>query len=189
MMKLILDTASNLQYIAIVDKNNIKSEFHEIVKRDHSEVIDKNIEKILDEVGINISSISEVFVNIGPGSFTGLRVALTVAKTIAYFRKINLYTYNSGDINESNKTIYLKHNNHEIFKFEKGKTTLIDNNQIDSDHTNIPNVFFEINNKKFLNAKIQPLNIISKSQLINRTNLKTLEPEYYKINMYKKRRQ
>ncbi|MBI3385342.1 tRNA (adenosine(37)-N6)-threonylcarbamoyltransferase complex dimerization subunit type 1 TsaB [Candidatus Gottesmanbacteria bacterium] len=42
------------------------------------------IEKLLKKNGIKLSEITEIKVNIGPGSFTGIRVGLSVANALAY---------------------------------------------------------------------------------------------------------
>ena len=46
------------------------------------------IDKVLSESSININDISNIIVVNGPGSFTGERIAVTIAKTFAYSLKV-----------------------------------------------------------------------------------------------------
>lgn len=43
------------------------------------------IDRRLREKGISLSDITKIEVNIGPGSFTGLRVGVAVANTLGWF--------------------------------------------------------------------------------------------------------
>ncbi|MBU4016398.1 tRNA (adenosine(37)-N6)-threonylcarbamoyltransferase complex dimerization subunit type 1 TsaB [Patescibacteria group bacterium] len=48
------------------------------------------IEKILKEKKLKLQDISGIQVNPGPGSFTGIRVGLTIANTLAFLLKVPL---------------------------------------------------------------------------------------------------
>jgi tRNA threonylcarbamoyladenosine biosynthesis protein TsaB len=70
--------------IALFDTNNI---IHEITWHAHRELADTihiKIKQLIDESGKNINDIEAIVCFKGPGSFTGLRIGLTVANTIAY---------------------------------------------------------------------------------------------------------
>lgn len=56
----------------------------------HSEILTVKFLDLLNESKIEAHEISEVICANGPGSFTGLRVGINFAKTIAYANKINL---------------------------------------------------------------------------------------------------
>jgi len=45
----------------------------------------------LDQNNINLSKISHLFVNQGPGSFSGIRTSIAVAKGLSITSKLNLY--------------------------------------------------------------------------------------------------
>lgn len=52
--------------------------------RQLAETIHQRIEKLLKQVDVRLESIEGIVVYKGPGSFTGLRIGLSVANTLAY---------------------------------------------------------------------------------------------------------
>jgi tRNA threonylcarbamoyladenosine biosynthesis protein TsaB len=50
----------------------------------HASELMPAVERLLAEVGWKPDSVTDVFVSIGPGSFTGLRVGVSVARTLAW---------------------------------------------------------------------------------------------------------
>lgn len=53
-------------------------------KASHSEIITVKLKEILKTSSIDLSAITHISTNIGPGSFTGIRVGLSLARTLAY---------------------------------------------------------------------------------------------------------
>lgn len=82
MNKIILDTSTEYLYVSII--KNDKESFTEVLygKNNHSEKLMGIIEKGLGDMPAK--ELDEVIVGIGPGSYTGVRVALTVAKVLAW---------------------------------------------------------------------------------------------------------
>jgi len=71
--------------------------FIKILQNDKS-YNDLLMEQILDffaENNLKFDDISKIFVNQGPGNFSGLRGSLAVAKGISLAKKLNLYGYNT----------------------------------------------------------------------------------------------
>lgn len=60
-----------------------------------SELMIPEIEKILKEHNILPKEINEIIVTHGPGSYTGLRIALTIAKIYSYSTKADCYSLSS----------------------------------------------------------------------------------------------
>ncbi len=48
------------------------------------------IDALLNKSGYTIDDISEIEINTGPGSFTGLRIGLTIANVWGWFKKIKI---------------------------------------------------------------------------------------------------
>ena len=73
----------------ILDKNIKESERH------HSDFIMPMIKEILDRNNITVHDINEIYVVNGPGSFTGVRLGVTIAKTLAYTLNVPVKTLTS----------------------------------------------------------------------------------------------
>ena len=58
------------------------------------------IDKLLSEHNLGINDINEVKVNLGPGSFTGLRVGIAVANTLGFALKIPINGKKLGELME-----------------------------------------------------------------------------------------
>tara|TARA_B100000686_G_scaffold348718_1_gene440428 strand:+ start:3311 stop:3574 length:264 start_codon:yes stop_codon:yes gene_type:complete len=48
---------------------------------------------------IILNDIENIFINQGPGKFSGIRISIAVAKAISLAKNIRLYGFNSKDIN------------------------------------------------------------------------------------------
>lgn len=59
-----------------------------LAHRQLAETIHKQISKILNESSISLNDIQGIVCYKGPGSFTGLRIGLSVANTLAYAQNI-----------------------------------------------------------------------------------------------------
>ena len=94
MLTLILDTAYNLK-VAIIDNDKVVADliFEEKRADRYMQIIDNSLKKC----GYAIEQVNNIAVNIGPGSFTGLRVAVSVVKGLAFGKNIDIYTFTSFD--------------------------------------------------------------------------------------------
>lgn len=80
---LAFDTSTKFLTIACLEDKAVKSSFHKDVGIEHSELLVSTIEKCLKKMQWKISDIELVCVGLGPGSFTGLRIALAAVKGFA----------------------------------------------------------------------------------------------------------
>ena len=79
-MILCLETATSICSVALTDKENVIS-FREINEGfSHAEKLTVFISEVLDEAGKKIKDVDAVAVSSGPGSYTGLRIGVSVAK-------------------------------------------------------------------------------------------------------------
>ncbi|MFH0864168.1 MAG: hypothetical protein V1858_03715 [Candidatus Gottesmanbacteria bacterium] len=85
-MKLFIDTGDNTK--TIVGLDNIRLE--KPTGPDKSQQVLVLIDQLLKENHKQIKDITDIVVNIGPGSFTGLRVGITVANTLAWVLKVSV---------------------------------------------------------------------------------------------------
>ena len=91
MISLFIDTSSYNLIIGIY--KDLKEIYLSIEKNDNnlSERILGNIDKAFKDVNLSIKQIDNIFVVNGPGSFTGTRIGVTVAKTLAWGLKKPVY--------------------------------------------------------------------------------------------------
>lgn len=88
MVKLILNTADNKKITVGLDIDGKKYSQTEKINSNRAQIILPTIDKLLKEHSLEPKNISEIIVNPGPGSFTGLRVGLAVANALSYILKI-----------------------------------------------------------------------------------------------------
>lgn len=83
-MRLYIDTSSNQRTIVrLGDKELSRSS-----RVWHSQVVLPMIATMLRRQGATLSDITEIEVNPGPGSYTGLRVGVSIANALGYALKI-----------------------------------------------------------------------------------------------------
>ena len=87
MLTLGINTASSFTSIALLRGDKLVGENSWQSHNDEAEKLMPAIAELCDD----LSEIDRVIVISGPGSFTGLRVGVTVANTIAYLNKCDLY--------------------------------------------------------------------------------------------------
>lgn len=81
---LLIDTSSSNVLISIIEDNEVKYEYKENIKLDLASKILLIIDSCLKECNIKLDDIDKIFVANGPGSFTGVRIGVNVAKNIAW---------------------------------------------------------------------------------------------------------
>lgn len=113
---LFIDTHDkNVLIIIFKDSKIFKMENLATVNK-HSEVTMPTIDKILKDSNLDIKDISNIIVVNGPGSFTGERIAVTIAKTFAYclnapIRVIDALTILALNVDRDSKIVALEDRN------------------------------------------------------------------------------
>lgn len=79
-MKLYIDTSSSEKIGVGVDDERFETD----AKKERSQRLLPFIVEVLEKSSKEMKDISEIEVNTGPGSFTGLRVGVAVANTIGW---------------------------------------------------------------------------------------------------------
>ncbi|NTW05925.1 MAG: tRNA (adenosine(37)-N6)-threonylcarbamoyltransferase complex dimerization subunit type 1 TsaB [Peptococcaceae bacterium] len=85
-----IESATPVASVAVVYRDKILSEHLINNKRTHSGHLLPMIKKVIEEAGINPGDIQAIAVSSGPGSFTGLRIGMSTAKTLAQVWQIPL---------------------------------------------------------------------------------------------------
>ena len=92
MLTLAINTASSFTAIALLDSQNLLRERSWQSHNDEAEKLMPAIDSLIKEHGKSYEDIKKIVAIKGPGSFTGLRVGITVANTISYLNKCDLFT-------------------------------------------------------------------------------------------------
>ena len=101
MNNLIIDAASDKIFFTIIaDNKSYTSEFSN--NRENFDKLTILIIKFLENHHLNIKNLSNIFVNQGPGKFSGIRASLATAKAISFVNKIDLYGFNSDQVINQN---------------------------------------------------------------------------------------
>jgi len=79
-----IDTSSYANAVGVIDGGNIISDLFYEARTDSLEKILSNIDIALKEAGISLQDIDGIGVGLGPGSWTGIRVGVTVGKILAF---------------------------------------------------------------------------------------------------------
>ena len=84
MLILGIDTSTKICSCCIFDsENGLVAETSLSVKKNHSNIVMPIVDNLFKISGLNINDIDKIAVAIGPGSFTGVRIALGIAKGLA----------------------------------------------------------------------------------------------------------
>lgn len=81
---LALDTSTASMTVALLDGTRLTAERQEVAERNHSIQLFPLVESALQACGLGPEQIDAYGVGIGPGSYTGVRIAVTAAKTMAW---------------------------------------------------------------------------------------------------------
>ena len=97
MLTFAITTTTKLAGISLHKDNKILGEIKIEVSRTHSTTILDQIEGLFAWTGEKLDNAGNVLVSIGPGSFTGVRIAISVVKGMFYGRNVNFYQVNELD--------------------------------------------------------------------------------------------
>ncbi|MFD2831601.1 tRNA (adenosine(37)-N6)-threonylcarbamoyltransferase complex dimerization subunit type 1 TsaB [Corticicoccus populi] len=95
MISLLIDTSNKPLSIAINKDNMPLAEINVNIKKTHSETLMSYIDQLFKYADIKKSDVDRIIVARGPGSYTGVRIGVTVAKTLAYSLNTELYSVSS----------------------------------------------------------------------------------------------
>ena len=97
MLTFAITTTTKLAGISLHRNNRMLGEIRIEVSRTHSTTILDQIDSLFTWTGEKLDNVENVLVSIGPGSFTGVRIAISVVKGMFYGKNVNFYQVNELD--------------------------------------------------------------------------------------------
>ena len=180
MYSLILDSSTQILYISLVKDNEVLFENYMPGNKDHAKNIVYLVNQALENNHIESKDLDEIIVGYGPGSYTGVRMAVTVGKMMAVFMHKPLYVISSLKLMASGtKGIVLS-----TIDARRGNVfgCILDTNKdsyiVDEAHTLLSdlkntNYEYEVSDTNF---KVDPFYVISHKVLVDKPDL--LVPNY-----------
>nr|WP_295975390.1 tRNA (adenosine(37)-N6)-threonylcarbamoyltransferase complex dimerization subunit type 1 TsaB [uncultured Bacillus sp.] len=90
MKVLAIDTSNYSLGVAVTSSEEVIGEYITNLKKNHSVRVMPAIEKLLQDCEMKPADIEKIVVAKGPGSYTGVRIGVTIAKTLAWTLNIPL---------------------------------------------------------------------------------------------------
>ena len=105
MLLLSLDTASTTLSLSLVENEKVLAKFDETMLRGQAERLIPEIQTLFQKAGREVKELSAVAIGVGPGSFTGVRVALATARgfglalnvPVLGVSSLEAYAYGAGE--------------------------------------------------------------------------------------------
>lgn len=100
---LAMDTSNWALAVSVMDEGAFIAEFNTNVPKNHSLRLMPAIELLLEQVEITPKQLAGIAVAHGPGSYTGVRIGLTTAKTMAWALKLPIIGVSSLQVIAQNR--------------------------------------------------------------------------------------
>lgn len=104
MISLLIDTTTSNLMVSIIKDQDVLYKYQENILSDMSSKLLPIIDSGLKQLNLKLNDIDKIFVVNGPGSFTGIRVGVTVAKTIAWSLKKDIIALSSLELMSTTNT-------------------------------------------------------------------------------------
>jgi tRNA threonylcarbamoyladenosine biosynthesis protein TsaB len=95
---LAFDTATPHVTVALHDGAGVVASFDPEESMRHGEMLAPGIQRVLADAGARSADVTAIAVGVGPGPYTGLRVGLVTARTLAFVRDVPVHGVCSLDI-------------------------------------------------------------------------------------------
>jgi len=199
MISLFIDTSIANVSISIVKDNKILSIIQEDIPNEHSKYATSYVKKVIDEAGIDANDVDDILVVNGPGSFTGVRIGVTIAKTYGYLIKKEITPISSlkslAISSHCNQTIMsvisANRNNYYVGIYDNKYNDLIKEQFVSADRLLelineynpyiVSNDFYVLGKHKFNKVNLDILEIVKYYQNQPKVNYHALVPNYLKL--------
>jgi len=93
--RLLIDSATKDLYIALYEDLECLGKYYQSGNNDHSTKLMVEIERIFKLNKLKVADLDEIIIGIGPGSYTGLRIGVVIAKIFGWNNNIPVKTISS----------------------------------------------------------------------------------------------
>ncbi len=186
MYRLIIDTALDYSYLGILKDRDIIFESYDKGSNNHSETLMPKLEKALKDLNLELKDMNELYIGIGPGSYTGVRIAVVIGKMLAVMNNTPLFEVSSlallasSKLTESYPFIDSRRGNAYTTHF-----TIKDNNLVrleDDKLVSISSYFTDEMKEKIINeGKPNPILIIDSNLFMKVEDINNLSPNYIQL--------
>lgn len=200
MINLFIDTCTKYLILALYKNNEIIEYFQMEADNNLSVLLLPKIDELLKKSNLEIKDVDKIYVSNGPGSFTGIRIGVTTAKTIAYGLNKEINTVSELEVLASVDTnkkyivplIDARRNYVYTGMYNNNLNIEIENKYIDLDkfynflskNYNINDILFVSNDSFNINTEVPKINIwkiIEKHRKDESMNPHLVNPNYLKL--------
>ena len=184
MNSLIIDTSTKYLYIGLVQDDKVLAERIFEGSKNHAGNSVYQIDLLLKEFGLNTSNIDNVYCGYGPGSYTGVRISVTIAKMLASFSDINLYGISSlflagSGYDNKNVAVMFDARRGNSFCAGYGEVEINDKLRNNEEFLNMLSEANDLFVVKEENFKVNPLKVIKYAFRVN--DVEAFVPNYLRI--------
>lgn len=140
MKVLAIDTSTYTLGISLLDGEQVIGEYITNLKKNHSLRVMPAIDTLMKECEVKPADLDKIVVAKGPGSYTGVRIGVTIAKTLAWSLNIPLSGVSSLALLAASARLYPSYISPVfdarrgrvytgLYRFEEGTLTVVDEDQ------------------------------------------------------------
>lgn len=118
---LIIDTSTPVEIVAAASEELVSDQTRRVIVS-HSATLFESIDKALKGINIEIDDLNLIGVGIGPGSFTGIRIAVTTARMLSQLLNVPLVGIKSQLLYASSAMEEAQRNNNIMIAFDAKKS-------------------------------------------------------------------
>jgi tRNA threonylcarbamoyladenosine biosynthesis protein TsaB len=116
-LTLAVETSGRIGSIALADQDQLLAQASFSAPMTHSREIFPKTAVLLEKLNKKPNQIGQIYISAGPGSFTGLRIAVAMAKTLNLAINAKIVAVNTMDVIAENINDYVKEKRIDIPKF------------------------------------------------------------------------
>ncbi len=93
-----LDTLFENLSLGLLEDHEPRALLYTYCRRRNAQILLSQLQELLKNLNWDLDDVDEIIVNRGPGSYTGVRIALSVVRTIAQVLKLPIRCVTSLDV-------------------------------------------------------------------------------------------